>query len=50
MVLFKDTSVGVSAVTERIVSDDTIYNLAGQKQATLQKGLNIVGGKKILMK
>ena len=50
MVLFKDTSVGVSAVTERTVSDDTIYNLAGQKQATLQKGLNIVGGKKILMK
>ena len=39
---------------EDLISDtsegDIIYNLAGQRLTTLQKGLNIVGGKKILVR
>ena len=50
MVLFKDTATRISAVTEQTTTDNIIYNLAGQQQKTLQKGLNIVGGKKLFVK
>ena len=30
--------------------DDTVYNLAGQRLTTPQKGINIVNGRKVLMK
>ena len=30
--------------------DNDIYNLAGQRMQKLQKGVNIVGGKKVLVK
>ena len=50
MVLFKDTATRISAVTEQTTTDNIIYNLAGQQQKTLRKGLNIVGGKKLFVK
>ena len=50
MVLFKDTATRISAVTEQTTTDNIIYNLSGQQQKTLQKGLNIVGGKKLFVK
>ena len=30
--------------------DDAIYNLAGQRLSKPQRGLNIIGGKKVLIK
>ena len=35
---------------EQLTIDNKIYNLAGQRLNKLQKGINIVGGKKILVK
>ena len=32
------------------IQDSEIYNLAGQKMSKLQKGVNIVNGKKVLVK
>ncbi len=31
-------------------SDDAIYNLAGQRLSKPQRGLNIIGGKKVVIK
>ncbi|NPD90833.1 choice-of-anchor J domain-containing protein [Xylanibacter muris] len=51
----KNFSVGsgssdVSGITADKAADKTIYNLAGQRLEKLQKGINIVGGKKIIVK
>ncbi len=43
--------VGIHSVQGHgTTSDSLIYNLAGQRLQRLQKGLNIVGGKKVLVK
>lgn len=42
------TSTGISDVEKESVQ--TIFNVAGQKLNSLQKGINIVGGKKVLVK
>lgn len=42
---------GISETTRLDVnSDDAIYNLAGQRLAKPQKGINIINGKKVLVK
>ena len=46
---FDDESTGISSVSANSKGTE-IYNLAGQRQSQLQKGLNIVGGKKVLVK
>ena len=40
--------VGIGKVDEKKVSAELIFNLAGQRLSKMQKGINIVGGKKIL--
>jgi hypothetical protein len=35
---------------EATAAAKTVYNMAGQQMKGLQKGLNIVGGKKVLVK
>lgn len=40
----------ISDINESDDSDDPIYNLAGQRQNKMQRGINIVGGKKIIKK
>ena len=40
----------VNAVTIRKQDDILIYNLSGQKLAAPQKGVNIIGGKKVVIK
>ena len=35
---------------DRTVGNGEIYNLAGQRMKSLQRGVNIVGGKKVLVK
>ena len=48
--IFKDETSGIDTVREMNVNDGAIYNLAGQKMQKLQKGINIVNGKKIFVK
>lgn len=47
-----DDADGISTVqgSEFKVQDSEIYNLAGQRMSKLQKGVNIVNGKKVLVK
>jgi len=40
----------VKVPTIDIDADAPIYNLSGQKLVTPQKGINIIGGKKVVMK
>ena len=50
-VTYVDTSIidAISAPTS-VVEETAIYNLAGQRLSKMQKGINIVGGKKIAIK
>lgn len=47
-----DDADGISTVqgSELMVNDPEIYNIAGQRISKLQKGVNIVNGKKVLVK
>ena len=41
---------GINGVETDAENNGAIYNMAGQRLQKLQKGLNIVGGKKIVVK
>lgn len=43
----EDVITGVSSLVEEEVA---IYNLAGQRLSKMQKGINIINGKKIIIK
>lgn len=43
-------ATGINSVESNINNSNAIYNLAGQRLQKLQKGLNIVGGKKVVVK
>ena len=46
-----EESTGINGLTPAInEGNGAIYNLAGQRMETLQKGINIVGGKKVIIK
>ena len=45
-----DNSTGIEKISAESARPLVIYNLQGQRLSTLQKGLNIVNGKKILVK
>ena len=49
--VFEDEATGVRTI-ETVSAEDAkaIFNIAGQRQQKMQKGINIVGGKKILVK
>ena len=47
--VFSDANA-IDTVRELDVNDGAIYNLAGQKMQKLQKGINIVNGKKVFVK
>ena len=44
------TGIGLTESTEKTEGTEGIYNLQGQRVNSLQKGINIVGGKKVLVK
>ena len=44
----EDYETGINAVNAEISENGAIYNVAGQRLQKMQKGVNIVGGKKIL--
>lgn len=41
---------GIETLSASSVKVDAIYNLAGQRMTMMQKGINIMGGKKVLVK
>ena len=43
-----DDATGISEFSENSEYSDAIYNMAGQRLQKMQKGINIVGGKKVL--
>ncbi len=47
--VYKDTATGINAAKTIAVKSE-VFNLEGQKLATPAKGINIIGGKKVLVK
>lgn len=47
--VFVDPTTGI-AETKTMTNEDAIYNLAGQRISKVQRGVNIIGGKKVLVK
>ena len=45
---FDDDATGLKDLNDFKDSNDLIYNLAGQRMSKMQKGINIINGKKIL--
>ena len=41
---------GINGIEANVNNNNAIFNIAGQRLQKLQKGLNIVGGKKIIVK
>jgi len=50
--VFEDETTGISTVAngQEPMANGQIFNLAGQRMSKLQKGVNIVNGKKVLVK
>ena len=46
--MFDDEATGIVAPTADTAGETTIYNLSGQRLNKMQKGINIVNGKKVL--
>ena len=47
---YMDDATAIQTVEELLIGKAEIYDLAGRRQQKLQKGINIVGGKKVLVK
>ena len=48
---FEEDATGITELTEKTeAAEGAIYNLQGQRVNSLQRGINIVGGKKVLVK
>jgi hypothetical protein len=47
---FETQTSGVKVIINKKEEKHAIYNLQGQRISTLQKGLNIVNGKKVFVK
>ncbi len=48
---FEEDATGITELTEKTeATEGAIYNLQGQRVNSLQRGINIVGGKKVLVK
>ena len=47
---YLDDATAIQTVEELLSGKAEIYDLAGRRQQKLQKGINIVGGKKVLVK
>ena len=49
VIMFDDDATGINSIENgQLTIDNEIYNLAGQRISKMQKGINIVNGKKIL--
>lgn len=43
-------ATGIEEIESAASADDKIYNLAGQRLKKAGKGINIIGGKKVIVK
>ena len=43
-------ATGINSVESNVNNSNAIYNMAGQRLQKLQKGMNIIGGKKVVVK
>ena len=48
--VYDPTTTGISTVKADNLQNAVIYNLAGQRLQTVQKGLNIINGRKVMVK
>ena len=46
---FEDDATGISKVDATLNAADAIYNAAGQRLSKMQRGINIVGNKKVVI-
>ena len=46
----RNESLGITRIENKIKTDAHIYNLRGQRLTAPQKGINIIGGKKVIVK
>lgn len=47
-IVLDDSATGISNLDVNFINSDAIYNLAGQRMSKIQKGINIINGKKII--
>ena len=47
---YVELPVGIETLSDSPLKGENIYNLAGQRMSKMQKGVNIVNGKKVLVK
>ena len=48
--VYNNDATAIDAIAAKAAQDGAIFNLAGQQLAAPQKGVNIIGGKKVLVK
>ena len=48
--VFEEDATGIKTLSDSPLKGENIYNLAGQRMNKMQKGINIVNGKKIIIK
>lgn len=48
--IINDNVTAIESIEAEVAKNNSIYNIAGQRLQKFQKGLNIVGGKKIIVK
>ena len=47
---YDPNAVGIKNLTPALSQSEAIYNLGGQRTNSLQKGINIINGRKVLVK
>lgn len=50
MIFDDDDATSINGLNEGVNDNTPIFNLAGQRLQKMQKGINIVGGKKVLIR
>ncbi len=45
-----DLSTGINTIEDDVISTDEIYNISGQRLNKVQRGINIINGKKVFIK
>lgn len=45
-----DDTTGIDAIENSVLSGNAVYNINGQRMSVLRKGINIVNGKKVIIK
>ena len=49
-IVLGDDTTGIDAIENSVLSGNAVYNINGQRMSVLRKGINIVNGKKVIIK